>query len=149
MYENNTAQSQQGYVALVVVVIITAVLIIVSATISQTGYMSRFSVLGFERKRQATTLAEGCLEYARLKLVQNHSYTPQANGDLATLAGGVCKICSVTGSGGIGSGREVKVRSKQASSLANFEADLTLGLTDVSIDYVLETPTYTGPACSL
>lgn len=144
MYENKA--EEQGFVALVVVIVITAALLVISATISSTGYAGRFSVLGYENKRQATALAEGCVDYARLLLLQNSDYQPPSGGELAGLSTGSCKICAVAGTG---TSRELVTRSKVGDATSNMEAEVTLEDDDVVLDAVREEPDYLDVSCPL
>jgi hypothetical protein len=62
---------QQGYVALISAIIISAVLILISVGASATGFFSRFNVLDGEYKERGNQLAEACVDSELLRLSQN------------------------------------------------------------------------------
>ncbi len=96
--------NQQGFVALISVIILSASLLILVALISIAGYYTRFNVLDLEDKQVSVALAEGCTETALVRIAQNSSYAPAGSGDCVSIGGTcgaadpqkVCKICSVS-----------------------------------------------------
>jgi len=59
---------EDGFVALISVIIITALLLIISFTLSFAGYYARFNTLNMEFKKQSVALAEACVDTARLDI---------------------------------------------------------------------------------
>lgn len=82
---------QSGFVALMSVIIILAVLLMVSASISFTSFSSRFNVSDAEYKKRSSALAEACLNAELLKLAQGSTY---ANGSIVNVGGDSCTIVS-------------------------------------------------------
>jgi hypothetical protein len=103
-------------------------------------------LLGFEDKKISSSAAEGCLEYARLKLTVDHLYTPVTNGESVTAQGATCKVCSVVGTG---STRTVLVRGKHNNSITNLSATVNIGLQDSTVSNLQEIDTYTGSTCPM
>lgn len=68
---------QSGFVALMSVIIILAVLLVISASISFTSFSSRFNVSDSEYKKRSSALAEACVANALLQLAQTSSVTPK------------------------------------------------------------------------
>jgi hypothetical protein len=66
----------KGFIALLTVIITSAVLLALVATASLTAYFSRSSSLGVEEHMRAQSLAESCEQIALLDLAQNNSYNP-------------------------------------------------------------------------
>jgi len=75
MMRNNN----KGFIALISVVIISFVLLLVATTLGLKGFFSRFNILDSESKAKSSELANGCIETARLKLVNNNSYIGISN----------------------------------------------------------------------
>jgi hypothetical protein len=57
-------KNESGYIALLSVIIISVVLLVVTIQTGQTGWSTRFMVLGSEAKFQSKILAKGCGERA-------------------------------------------------------------------------------------
>jgi len=66
---------QQGFVALLSVIIISFVLVLVATTLSFTGYFTRFNILDSESKKRSESLADACIEQARLELAVDANFT--------------------------------------------------------------------------
>lgn len=81
-----------GYIALISVLIISAVLIVLAVSISTISYFSRFNVLDMEYKKRSNALAKGCLNITLFNLSKDINY-------MSTESIGVnsesCKIFSV------------------------------------------------------
>ncbi len=69
---------QKGFVALMTVIIITAVLTATAFSLSYQSYFSRANSLYAEYKAKSAALAQGCLENAKLSLAQNPSFNPSS-----------------------------------------------------------------------
>ena len=61
---------QHGYIALISAIIIAAILVVISVSLSITGFLSRFDVVETEYKARSSALAEGCVNQALLNLAQ-------------------------------------------------------------------------------
>lgn len=88
-------RAQSGFVALISAIIICAVLVIISVSISATSFFSRFNVSDAEYKKRGSNLAEACVDEALLKLAQDPSYT---GGETINVGSDSCKIFSVSAS---------------------------------------------------
>jgi hypothetical protein len=69
-----SAKKQDGYVALISVIIISLTLLGLTSVLSMSNYFSRFNVLDKEYKRVSLGLAESCANVALLKIAQDPSY---------------------------------------------------------------------------
>src|SRR5687767_5360098 len=97
IFSHNQSARQQGYIALTSVVVISALLLSLTATMSLAGFSSRFNVLDSEFKTMSNFLASACVDTAILKLIDNLSY---AGGETITVdTGQTCEIVSVDDTG--------------------------------------------------
>jgi len=95
----------RGFIALISVIIISAILLTLVFTLGLSSFFNRFDALDAENKRVSLGLAEACVNVAMLKVAQDGSYAPAVGGDCITLGGTchapdpqkTCAICSVTG----------------------------------------------------
>lgn len=92
---NATFKKQQGYVALVTALLVSAVLMVLVFTIGLSPFMNRNGIASSQWKQKSFTLAEGCVRVALVKLVQNAAY---AGGETLSVASDTCQIVSVTAS---------------------------------------------------
>jgi hypothetical protein len=90
--------NQEGYVALISVIVISALLIGISSVLSFSGFFGRFNVLDSEFKEVSIGLAEACADQAVLFLAENPAYTPPAGGQSVGVGSETCTIDSITGS---------------------------------------------------
>lgn len=84
----------RGFIALMSVIIISAVLLLVVTTLSFTGFYSRFNMLDAELKARSAAAADACADTAILKLAQNLD-----PGDLVLSLNSLdqCRVGSVSG----------------------------------------------------
>lgn len=90
----------RGFIALMSVIIISAILLVLMFTLGLSSFFNRFDVLDTENKRVSLGLAEACVNVAMVKIAQDPSYNP--SGECVSVsdtcgpgAKKVCKICSV------------------------------------------------------
>jgi len=93
---NGNKKGQEGYIALMSAIIISAVLVGISVSISTTGFFVRFNVLDAEYKLRSAALAESCVNVALLRLAQNPGLP--AAGSVA-VGNEYCNIVSVRKNG--------------------------------------------------
>lgn len=86
---------EEGYIAVISAIIITAIITVIALVFSSSNFMGRFDTLKIETKDVSRKVAEGCLEYAKLKLAGG-SY-----GGNETVAVGdySCQILAITTQG--------------------------------------------------
>jgi hypothetical protein len=92
----NKTQKKEGFVALISVVIISAILLLVAVTLSLSGYYGRYNILDSELKKRSVAIAEACVDTALLNLANNPSYTGNAT---TTIGSDACYVGTVTGAG--------------------------------------------------
>jgi len=120
--------NQRGYIALIAVLIISAVTLAIALSLSGLGVSETDTGLLRQQSAQAGTEAQSCLQEAELRLMNNQSY---AGGTVMTFDIGTCTVTTVTTSG---TDRIIDVSSTVNSVSRQFEGRVTTsanGLTPV------------------
>lgn len=91
-----TANPQSGFIALISAIIISVVLLAIAATLSLSGFYTRFNILDSEYKKRSLGLAEACAETALLDLANNINYTLQASDGSVPVGTDTCAIVSIS-----------------------------------------------------
>lgn len=105
MTRRNT--QERGFIALVSVVIISAILLALVFTLSVSSFFTRFSALDAEFKRQSVALAEACINVAVLKFSQSDFAGGIVTVD-ASDPDSTCTIVSIDSSGVLKSAADYK-----------------------------------------
>ena len=71
----------EGYAALVSVLLISFILLGLTASVSATTFYARFNVLDEENKRLSQFLAESCIYQTFLYITEQYNYEPPASGE--------------------------------------------------------------------
>lgn len=85
-----------GFIALISAIIISAVLMIVTITLSYSSFFVRYNLLDSEYKERSSALAEGCVDAALLKLANDFNYL---GNETITIGGEPCTIRGLQPSG--------------------------------------------------
>ena len=92
----------RGFVALVSVVIISAMIAILVFTLGAVSFLVRFDEIDAASKEQSEHLAANCVREALVRIAQDPDYAPEAAGDCIS-AGNTCsegpyacRICAVS-----------------------------------------------------
>lgn len=88
-------KTESGFIAIMSVVIIGAVLMAVSFALSMSGFFARANITDGEFKERSFALAEGCADDALVKVAADTSYSP--TNEMVTIGTGQCTIVSITG----------------------------------------------------
>lgn len=91
--KKNINSNEQGYIALMAAIVITAVLFILASSLSLSGYFARFNILYSEFKEKSLGLAEACVDTGLLNLATNSSYNPV--NEIISVSPDSCKIISL------------------------------------------------------
>ncbi len=83
---------QRGFIALASAIIISVLLLAITAAISLTGFFGRFNVFDSESKERSSALAEACIDTAKLNYANNSSYAP--NNQSVSVGSDQCTIIS-------------------------------------------------------
>ncbi len=90
----NSRKKNEGFVALISTIIITAILLIVLTTLSLSEFYARYNILDSELKRRSNDIAEACADTAILKIANDSTYT---GNETENISDGTCTIGPVTG----------------------------------------------------
>ena len=127
---------ERGFVALISVIIIGAVLLAVVIGASLTGFYSRYNVLDFELKERSASAADACANQALLELANDATY---AGGIMLSLNSlDTCRVGPVTL---VGTG-EKSIRIQATSSDAVTNLFVVVNTSDLSIASWREVPNY-------
>ena len=141
-------KSQDGFIALISVIIIFAILLVLVALIAVSGFFARFNVLNYENKKVSSFLAEACAENALVNLAKDPANYPgsiPATGMLVTVeAGKSCRICSVSAS----SPYAIVTRAVYNKAYTNLVVNASAGTGNYTINSWDEQATYVG-SCAL
>ncbi len=91
-HSNRKAARSGGYIAIVASIVVATIVGVVALVFSSSNYLGRYDTLALEEKGISRALAEGCVEYARLKLSSNPSYI---GGDTVAVGSSTCRVVSV------------------------------------------------------
>ena len=95
---NFSTQPNQGFIALLSILIISTVLFVATLSIAQFGIASRYFIMDLEQKTASYKLAEACLEVVRIKIYNDASYSQNALQNI-NIDNQICTIESVTKNG--------------------------------------------------
>jgi Tfp pilus assembly protein PilV len=108
----------QGFIALISILIVSAVLLASTLSLAQFGIANRFFVLNLEQKSTSQKSAEACLEMMRVKVFKDPTYTSHTR-TTYTLPNLTCDVVSATTSGNVSS---VRVSAKSGDAVTNLWA---------------------------
>ena len=115
----------RGFVALMSVIIVSAILTTIIFTLGASTFFARFDVLDIENKRESLFLAEACVNAAMLKIARDVSYEPFASGEQMTVEGlKTCKICPGTNNPSRQSTETIYARALYNGAYTNIEATI-------------------------
>ena len=115
----------RGFVALMSVIIVSAILTTIIFTLGASTFFARFDVLDIENKRESLSLAQACVNAAMLKIARDASYAALLGGDQVTIQGlKTCKICPGTNSPSGQSTEPLYARALYNGAYTNIEATI-------------------------
>lgn len=112
------AKSQEGYVALITLIIIGAIVLIAAIALTFGSLSQDNFIISHNRSLQNYYQANACANYAILRLQQNLDYAGNENLNLAGIS---CQIGAVSSSG---SARIFIVSSQQGNQIKKIQVDL-------------------------
>jgi hypothetical protein len=109
----------RGFVALITVLILSAVLMVGVVSLAQYGITARYSLLDLENKTKSEILAHACVAVARIAVVNDPLWS--ATNKVVIVDASSCTIESVTSVSG---NRRVKASAVHADAVTNFITDI-------------------------
>jgi hypothetical protein len=95
MKNKNILQKKKGFVALLSAIIIAALLVGLSLTVSNSEFAAESSVLDSELKKTSAYLADSCADSALYNISHEYTYTVPVHGQDITVASNTCSIVSI------------------------------------------------------
>ena len=77
----SSAKKGEGFIALISVIVITLILLTMTATLGTKGFLDRFNILEGEAKEISAGLAWACAQAARVKISNDPAYQPVVGGE--------------------------------------------------------------------
>ncbi len=124
-----------GYIALMATIVIGAVLLVLTVSITTFGSRARFTLLGVEAKEQSETLAKGCGQRALGELIANPEFQ---GGATTSSAVGTCYVFPVALHTPTAGFVTLRVQGKVRDSVTNLE--LQFDMHDIRIDEIATPP---------
>ncbi len=137
---SNKKYFHSGFIALISVIVISAVLLAVASSLSLRGIFTQSNVVDSENKKVSHALAQICLDTAVLKLQQDENYS---GGEVLSQELGFCSVCPISKVAGV---YTIDTRSIIQNAFTNLE--MKINSSDYSIQSVQELPTYPRFDCS-
>lgn len=106
-----------GFIALISILILSAVLLATTLSLAQFGIANRFFILNLEQKTASKKMAEACVQIARIKVYNDPTYTVTTPFSV-TIAGSSCNIYSVYVPTG-GSNTTIKTTAINGDTISN------------------------------
>jgi Tfp pilus assembly protein PilX len=110
----------RGFVALITVLILSAVLMVGVVSLAQYGITARYSLLDIENKTKSENLASACVAVARIAVVNDPQWS--TTNKIVAVETSSCTIESVTSVSG---NRRVKVSAVHANATTNYVVDIS------------------------
>jgi len=130
-------KAQNGYVALMSVIIISAILVLMATTASFRGFYGRYNVLESEFKERSLAIAEACADTALLYLASNVNYYDLAGGTVS-ISGYTCTISQT----GVPAAGQKRFKTQAIFQNAYTNLEITIDTSDISIVSWKEIPNF-------
>ena len=104
-----------GFIALISILILSAVLLTSTISLAQFGIANRFFILNLEQKNASKKLAEACVQIARIKIYNDPAYTVSAPLSIG-IAGSTCRIYTVAANGTV---TEIRTTAHNGAAVSN------------------------------
>src|SRR3989338_9629330 len=119
--KTRTNTKNQGYIALISTIVISLILLALTANMSTAGFYVRFNSLDSEYKRISLGLAESCVHAALLKLAKNNTYAPPSGGEIVSVGSEECTIVEVIPDSVDPTKKTVKTQADFSGAFSNME----------------------------
>jgi len=106
---------QEGFIALISILILSAVLLVTTLGLAQFGIANRFFILNIEQKSASNRLAEACVHVARIKTYNDPTETITSAVSVP-VADSTCTIIALTP---VGSNTTIKAKGQSGDAVTN------------------------------
>jgi hypothetical protein len=145
-------QNEKGFVALISVIIMSAILLSFVVVMGTWIFFSRFDTADLEYKQASEMLARSCESVAIQRIATDASYVPAAGGDCIADSGAcgtagaqTCTICSIQTSQTVST---IYTRALVHGAYTNLKVTVD-DTAEFAIHEWSELSTYSGPACTV
>jgi type II secretory pathway component PulK len=118
--------SQQGFIALISVLMLSVMLLGVVISLAQYGMVSRYALLTLEQKEISNALARGCIQVARIAIANDPLY--ETANKQVSYDDSWCEIVSIAV---VGSMSVVRTSASSSGAVTNLEAVIDSASGDV------------------
>lgn len=115
-------REENGFVALITVLVMSAVLLVSVVSLAQYGLSTRFSLLDLENKSKSESLANACVSVARIAVVNDPSFTT-SNKSVA-IGTETCIIESVALNTPSSGTSRIKLRGTAGGAVTNYQVEV-------------------------
>ncbi len=119
----NRTNSQSGYIALVTVIILMAILFIIGASLGISTYFNRADLVAYELKERSYFLAYSCIDIGHYKAWDNLDYT---GNEIINIDSETCVIDPITT---IGTNTFIEARASSSKNFSHLKMSLDAELT--------------------
>lgn len=127
-------KNRKGFIALVSAIVMSAILLIITITLSLSNFFSRFTILESEYKERSLALAEACVDSALVKIALDNSYSP--SNELVSVGKSSCTIKKIITNG---SQKTIITQANYEQAYSNLR--VTVQTSNFKVISWLETPT--------
>ena len=128
MMSKNIDKKPEGFIALITAIALSLILLVVTVTLNQSGFLTRSTLLDAEYKERSSALAEACIDTALLKLANDPSYLgPDLN-----IAVGSSDTCDIRPVITTGSQKTIQTRAIFQEAETNLEVVVDTNLSIIS-----------------
>ncbi len=119
-------ENERGFVALISILIISAVLLVAVTSLAEYGMIARYSLLDLERKTQSESYAMGCVSIARIAIVNDNDF--DVTDKEVSIDDHTCIIEDVATVSG---NKRVKVSAVVEGATTNYQVDIAPSTGDI------------------
>lgn len=131
-------KSDGGFIALISVLIIGAILLVTIVAASFINFYSRYNVLDFEFKERSVSAADACADRALLELANNPAYAGGLTASLNSLD--ACRVGNVQQNTPAAGQVSFKIQATSSDAVTNLS--ITVNASDLSVISWREIPTF-------
>ncbi len=123
---------QKGFIALISSIVMSAILLLITTTLSLSSFFTRFAILESEYKERSSALAEACVDSALVKIAIDNTYSP--SNEIVRVGSDSCLIKRVTT---VGTQKTIVTQGNYQESYTNLS--VTIQTSNLQVILWLET----------
>ncbi len=119
-------KTNSGFIALMSAIIISVILLIITANLNLTGFYGRSNILDWELKQKSSALADACADIVLLRLAEDPNYAGEEN--ITVSENDTCTIFSASG----GNQRTFAIQAKPSNYYTNLEITIDVNTLEIT-----------------